>query len=103
MTPEVVIALLSSPLLIAIPTLYLRHKDAQFKRNTETANTSFTRLETENLRLSEQIRSLEKRIRELEFQEDLHREEIHLLRARVAELRRRMIELGVDDEAMTDG
>lgn len=102
MTPEVIVALLSSPLLVAIPTLFLKYKDAQHRRKTADSDTVFTRLEAENARLSAQIRSAEQRIAELEQQEDSHRAEIHRLRSHVAELKRRMIELGWD-EVTADG
>lgn len=99
MTPEVIIALLSSPLLVAIPTLFLRWRESQHKRKAAMTTSTLTRLEAENVRLSEQIKAAEKRIEELEFQEDLHREEIHALRERIAVLRRRMVELGVSEVA----
>lgn len=98
MTPEVILALLSSPLLIAGPAAFLKWKDARHRHRASDAQTSMTRLESENVRLVEQIRDAQRRIVELEQQEDLHREEIHALRDRIAKLRRRMIELGVDEE-----
>lgn len=101
-TTEVVVAVLSSPVIVAAITLFFRWREAQHKRQANASSTSFTRLETENIRLAARIQALEDRIAELREQGDTYREEIHALQARIARLRRRMIELGVD-EAVNDG
>lgn len=101
-TPEVIVAVLSSPVIVAAITLFFRWREAQHKRRVDAHSTSFTRLEAENIRLAARIQALEDRIAELREQGDRYREEIHALQARVARLRRRMIELGVE-EAVSDG
>jgi hypothetical protein len=75
LTPELIAALLASPVLTSIAGLFAKRWNDRRTRALQGESTAFTRLEQENVRAAERIRDLEKRVKELEASEDTMRDE----------------------------
>lgn len=94
MTPELIIAILSAPVIAGLPTWWLKYRAQNHTRKDDNQTTILTRLENENVRVIEKNKEYARRITELERQEDVLRAALNSCHEACSLYRRRLIELG---------
>ena len=95
MSPELIVALLASPLLVGLPAFVLRVMDSRRSHRLAAEGSTLTRLEEENARAAARLKQAEARVQELEDREDEMRVKLDAERERVSRLRRFVIENGL--------
>lgn len=95
---ELVVALLGSPVVIAVLTFIVRVVDSHRAHKTATRENALARLEQENARAATRAKEAESRIQELEAREDALRATLDKERERTARLRRILITHGLEDQ-----
>lgn len=96
MTPELIIAILSAPVVAGLPTWWLKYRAQHHDRKSETQSTTLARLENENVRVIKQNTEYAQRIADLESQEDMLRAALNSCNEACSLYRRRLIELGYE-------